>query len=110
MAKLELWIGVVEFKPLDRKAYGAAGSFTNIITWAQNQSEFRDKAAEIALTMNLYVAEIENVEPVAEREKRNWVPSEEIEDMLLRAESHPNAIVYGTFHRYPNNIFRIGIL
>ena len=37
----ELWIGVVEVKPLNRQSYGAAGAFTNIVTWARNIEEFR---------------------------------------------------------------------
>jgi hypothetical protein len=32
-SKPELWIGLAEFKRLNREAYGAAGAFTNVITW-----------------------------------------------------------------------------
>ena len=98
----ELWIGVVELKPLDREEYGAAGAFTNIITWASNAMEFRKKAETIAATLNLYVFGIEREEPLAQRTNKYTV-SDDIEDMIQRAESNPNAIVYGTFHRYPSN-------
>lgn len=30
----ELWVGLVEVRPLNGKSYGAAGAFTNIITRA----------------------------------------------------------------------------
>src|ERR1700685_115508 len=95
------WIGVVELKPLNRQEY-AAGAFTNIVTWARNATEFREKAETIAATLNLYVIGVESEEPLAER-LREATLSEEIDDMILRAESNPNAIVYGTFHRYPFN-------
>jgi hypothetical protein len=96
----ELWVGLVEFKPLNKKNFGAAGVFTNLVTWTRNSAEFRKKAETIASTMGLYVAAIEDAEPWAQRIQRHSV-SEELEDMVLRAETNPNAIIYGTFHRYP---------
>ncbi|HEY6904000.1 MAG TPA: hypothetical protein VI216_06805 [Candidatus Acidoferrales bacterium] len=96
----ELWIGLVQLKPLDREAFGAAGAYTNIITWAADKHEFRSKAESIAATMNLYVVEIEDEEPFAER-VREFQVDEEIEDMAQQAVSDPNAILCGTFHRYP---------
>jgi hypothetical protein len=98
----ELWIGLVELKPLNQEEYGAAGAFTNIVTWACNALEFRKKAETIAATLNLYVIGVEREEPLAERIKKFTV-SDEVEDMIGRAESNLNAIVYGTFHRYPFN-------
>ena len=99
---LQLWIGVVELKPLNAKKYGAAGAFTNIITWAYDIAGFRAKAETIAATLEMFVTEVEEVEPLAERKVKCSL-SEEIEDMMIRAELNPNAIVYGTFHRYPFN-------
>ncbi len=99
---LHLWIGVVELKPLNAKSYGAAGAFTNIITWACDVAEFRAKAETIATKLEMFVTDIEDVEPLAERMKKCTL-SEEIEDMMFRAESNPNAIIYGTFHQYPFN-------
>jgi hypothetical protein len=96
----ELWIGLVEMKPLDCKAYGAAGAFTNVLTWACDLEGFRRKAEIIADSLCMYVTEVEGVEPLTERLKRSTI-TEEVDDMLLRAESNPNAIIYGTFHRYP---------
>jgi hypothetical protein len=102
MARRELWIGLVELKPLDREGFGAAGAFTNIVTWATDQAEFRSKAESSAATMNLYVVDIEDEEPFAERIKKYSV-ADEIEDMVEQAESNPDATVYGTFHRYPRD-------
>ena len=95
----ELWIGLVEARPHDRRAYGDAGAFTYIITWARNATEFRKKADRIVATLNLYVVGVEGEEQLVRwLEKRS--PSGEIEDMIQRAEVNPNAIVWGTFHRY----------
>ena len=101
-SKPELRIGLVEFKPLNREAYGAAGAFTNVITWACNSAEFRKKAETIAATMDLYVANINEEEPFGIRIVK-WTVSEEIEDLVSQAKLNPNAILYGTFHRYPFN-------
>src|SRR4051812_7366938 len=95
----ELWIGLVEFRPFDWNAYGAAGAFSNIVTWARDRSEFRAKAEIIAAELNLFVVDVEGVEPFEQRTER-WTVSDEIEDMVQRAEFNPQAIVYGTFHQY----------
>jgi hypothetical protein len=97
--QLELWIGFVEARPLDRAAYGASGAFTYIVTWACDASEFRKKADTIVATLNLYVIGFEGEEPFAQWSEGRTI-SEEIEDMARRAEFNPNAIVWGTFHRY----------
>ena len=96
----ELWIGVVEVKPLDREAYGAAGAFTNIVTWARDVEEFRAKSEIIAAPLDMYVMGVEDAEPLTQRLAKCQL-AEEIADMVFRAESNPNAIIYGTFHRYP---------
>jgi hypothetical protein len=96
----ELWIGVVEVKPLNRQAYGAAGAFTNIVTWARNIEEFRAKSETIAATLDMYVLGVEDAEPLIQRTAKCQL-QEQIADMVSRAESNPNAIIYGTFHRYP---------
>lgn len=94
-----MWIGLVELRPLDRPAFGAAGAFTNLITWARSSDEFRAKAATIAAELNMYIVNVEEEEPLATRLKEHSV-SEEIEDLVERAESNPNAILYSTLHTY----------
>jgi hypothetical protein len=96
----ELWIGLVELKPLDRQAYGAAGAFTNIVTWADDEACFRRKAEMIAATLEMFVMDVEGAEPLAERTRKRRM-TQEIDEMVLRAKCNPNAIVYGTFHQYP---------
>jgi hypothetical protein len=55
---------------------------------------FRKKSDVMAATMDLYVANVEEAEPLAER-TRNGSLTEEMVDMALRAESNPNAIACG---------------
>jgi hypothetical protein len=100
MLRPELWTGLVELKLLNRTEYGAAGAFTNIVTWARDSVEFRSKAETIAATLNMYVVEIENAAPVGDYSEE-W--PEEFADMVRRAESNANAIIYGTVHRYPRD-------
>lgn len=95
----ELWIGLVEMRPLDKKAYGAAGAFVDILTWACTASEYRAKAETIAGTLDLYVVGVEKEQPLSER-LLNVTPSAELEDMISRAENNPNAIIWGTFHTW----------
>jgi len=95
----EIWSGLVELKPLNRPKYGAAGAFTNIVTWARDAEEFRGKADTIAATLSMCVMQVENVAPVGD--SADW--PEEFEDMVRRAEANPNAIIYGTFHNYPHD-------
>jgi hypothetical protein len=98
--KTELWIGLVHLKPFKKKAFdGMAGVYTNIITWAYDSISFLKKAETIAATMDLYVVDTEGEEPLSAR-FGDFIPNEELEDMRSRAEHNPNAIVYGTFHRY----------
>ena len=52
--------------------------------------------------MDLYVANIEEEGPFGDRTMK-WTVSEEIEDLVLQAKLNPNAILYGTFHRYRFN-------
>ena len=100
MSQPALWIGLVEMKPLNRAAYGAAGAFTNIITWACDLEDFQSKAEVIAAELKMYVADVEDAEPLSERLEKCSLP-EDLEELAAQAESIPNAILYGTFHTYP---------
>lgn len=102
--KTELWIGMVHLKPLKENGLeGAAGAYTNIITWAYDSASFRKKAETIAATMDLYVVETEGAEPLFKKFGDFIIPDEELENMYSRAEQNPNAIVYGTFHQYSHD-------
>jgi hypothetical protein len=95
---------MVHLKPLKKNGLqGAAGAYTNVITWAYDSVSFRNKAETIAATMDLHVVESEGEGPLFKRFGDFIIPNEELEDMHSRAEHNPNAIVYGTFHQYSHD-------
>ncbi|MGB9067034.1 MAG: hypothetical protein WCC21_00575 [Candidatus Acidiferrales bacterium] len=95
----ELRIGLVELKPLK---WAPSGWFTNIVTWVTGHDGFRAKVEIIAAELGRYIVEIEDEEPVAQRLKNHAV-DEAIEDLIGRATSNPEAVLYGTFHAYPHD-------
>jgi hypothetical protein len=99
-ARRELWKGLVELRrlPHSELLHGAAGAFTTIVTWASDAAEFREKTECLAASLGLYVFGVEDEHPVAD--DMGSAVSEEIADLIERAESNPNAILYGTFHTY----------
>jgi hypothetical protein len=102
-ARRELWKGLVELRRLPHSdlLHDAAGAFTYIVTWASDAVEFREKAECLADSLGLYVFGVEHEHPVAD--DMDSAVSEEIADLIERAESNPNAILYGTFHTYPRD-------
>lgn len=100
----ELWVGVVELRRLPgcELLTEAAGAFTNVVTWAVSAEDFRTKAETLAESSKLFVASIEREEPLATRSARAYL-TEELEELVNRAESNPNAILYGLFHTYKFN-------
>jgi len=97
----ELWIGLVEVRPLPHSDLlgDAAGAFTHIVTWASDPSEFRQKSENLANHLGLFVVSVET-EELVDRRKRRADLAEALEDLILRAEFNPDAILYGTFHTY----------
>jgi hypothetical protein len=98
--KNTLWIGTVELKPMNPMSHEWAGAFTNVITWASNAMEFRQKTDVLASSIGYFVAGVEQVEPYSTRIKHASV-SEEIQKLAIDAESNSNAILLATFHTYP---------
>jgi hypothetical protein len=97
----ELWIGKVEVRPLkgSRTLGDAKGAFVNMVTWVTNAEEYRRNVDLVLGKLGLFAVEVENPEPVSiRRQKADF--DEEIEDMIIRAQDNPNAIIYGTFHEW----------
>ncbi len=99
-----LWIGIVEVRPLGQNCEvlkGKRGAFVNIVTWASDPSEYRRNAEKVIGTFpGLFVSDVTDLEPVADRRARIGRFGEEIEDMISRAEDNSNAIIFGTFHTF----------
>lgn len=97
----ELWVGLVEVRPESGDILGdAKGAFVDIVTWASDRDEYRRNADLVLGKLGLFVVEVENPEPVAERRRKGATFEEEVEDMIVRAQDIPNAIIYGTFHTW----------
>jgi len=84
-------------KPIDRRAYGAAGAFTNIVTWARDVEEFRERSEVIAGALGMYVIAVENAEPLAGRATKCqrtgdiadiWIGGAALRDRQLHQPAH----------------------
>ncbi len=94
----EIWIGTIEISfsnPETRKVMQPA--FTVVTTWASDSEEFRQKCSRMLESYGWKLLDVERANPVPD----DGVFSEEVEDMLARTRSNPNAIIYGTFYSYP---------
>jgi hypothetical protein len=109
MSKRELWMGLVHRKPIIPRNWSGldggednrhAGAYSHVVTWASNPEKLRKNAEQVAADWKFYVVDIENEKPLSQVD-----PSElsgESEAITTRAESNPNAIIWGTFFTYPH--------
>jgi hypothetical protein len=97
----QLWIGKVEVRPKRGSSVlgDSVGAFVNIVTWSHDPEEYRRNAEVVLGELGLFIVEVENPEPVSIRQQKA-VFDESIMDMIDRAEGNPNAIIYGTFHKW----------
>jgi hypothetical protein len=94
----EIWIGTVGIYWANENAPTVfKPAFTVITTWASNAEEFRDKCIRMLESYGWKLIEVDRANPIPE----NAPFSEEVEDMLERTSSNPNAIIHGTLHNYP---------
>jgi hypothetical protein len=78
------------------------GAFVNIVTWATDARQYRHNVELLVDSLGpLFVSDVVNAEPVEARRARTSGEFEEsIEDLISQAQHNPNAILYGTFHRF----------
>jgi hypothetical protein len=94
----DIWIGTIEISWTDEKTPKVfQPAFTVVTTWAGNAEEFREKCTRMLESYGWKLLDVDRANPVPD----NGEFSEEVEDMLERTRSNPNAIIYGTFHSYP---------
>ena len=96
---------MVEVRPLSGKSEILAdmkGAFVSIVTWAADAEEYRHNAELVIGGLGgLFVSDVLNPEPVEDRRARAGSEFDEnTEDLISRARSNPNAIVYGSFHMF----------
>jgi hypothetical protein len=93
-----IWIGTIEISWSDEKTPTVfQPAFTVVTTWATSPEEFRDKCVRMLENYGWNLLGVEQAKPVP----NDGEFSEEVEDMLTRTRTNPNAIIYGTFHSYP---------
>ena len=94
----EIWIGTIEISWTDESASKVfRPAFTVVTTWASNAEEFCEKCSRMLKNYGWTLINVERANPVPVDVEF----SEEVEDMLERTRSNPNAIIYGTFYTYP---------
>jgi hypothetical protein len=97
-SKPDIWIGNIEISWSDEKTPTVfRPAFTVVTTWATNPAEFREKCVRMLESYGWKLLDVEQANSVPNEVEF----SEEVEDMLARTRSNPNAIIYGTFHSYP---------
>lgn len=98
MPQLAIWIGTTEISWSDEASPGIfQPAFTNVTTWASSPEEFRDKCVRMLEDYGWKLLDVDRCNPLPE----DGEFSEEIEDMIERTRTNPNAIIYGTFYSYP---------
>jgi hypothetical protein len=78
---------------------GSTKGFVNITTWADSVETVREKLSRYLETFKWHLISIEKAQPIDESHDYG----NEIEDMLERTRSNPDAIILGTFHSYKEN-------
>jgi hypothetical protein len=97
-----IWIGLVEVSPRQDAEVlrETSGAFVNVVTWALNQAQFREKAKIVMDKLNLQIIGVEGAEPITNHVE---LENEELKDIASRVKNNPNAIIYGTFHTWREN-------
>ncbi|PYT96252.1 MAG: hypothetical protein DMG36_00755 [Acidobacteria bacterium] len=98
VARPDIWIGTIEISWSDEKTPTVfRPAFTVVTTWATSPEEFREKCVRMLESYGWKLLDVERANPVP----KDGEFSEEVEDMLERTRTNPNAIIYGTFYSYP---------
>ncbi|HKN62443.1 MAG TPA: hypothetical protein VJW93_14775 [Candidatus Acidoferrales bacterium] len=98
MTQPVIWIGTIEISWTNEKTPSVfQPAFTVITTWATGPEEFREKCVRMLESYGWKLLGVERANPVPD----GVAFSEEVEDMLERTRTNPNAIIYGTFYSYP---------
>lgn len=94
----QVWIGTIEIYFADPETPSVwKPAYTNVTTWASSLEEFSQKCTRMLEGYGWKLLGIDRAGPVSDNDEFD----EEVEDMLERTRSTPDAIIYGTFHTYP---------
>ncbi len=97
----QIWIGLVGVRtlPSSELLREATGDYVNVLTWASDEAEFRNKAAELMDSLKLFLVAIENPGPLSDRGSAAN-REESISELAAMVRENPVAIIYGTFHTW----------
>lgn len=98
--KKNIWIGLVNVIPNENCTVINAneGAYTNILAIAESSVEYRSKIKRVLKEYNLTVIDIEDEEPLEERQKKVEI-DEEIYEMSQEI-FNDNTVKFSTFHTY----------
>ncbi|MBB5065251.1 hypothetical protein [Granulicella mallensis] len=97
-----VWIGMVAVKPRPGSEIlsgNVSGAFVNVLTWASDPLEFREKAKELMDYLALDLIGVKDEEPLSERQKTGDMEPD-IVQIALEMEDNPRSIRYTTFHTW----------
>jgi len=97
IAMKELWTGRVEVLTPPTE-FGDTRAFTNVVAWASNARQFRDRVASVFSEYGWSLIDVEECGPESTRESVGEVVS----DAAEKARDNPNACIYATFRYYPS--------
>lgn len=97
-----VWIGLVEVTPREDAEVlrEVTGAYVNVVTWASNETQFREKAKIVMDKLKLAIMDVEGAEPIA---NRGALKNEELLNIVSRVQSNQKAIIYGTFQTWNEN-------
>jgi hypothetical protein len=79
---------------------GLTKGFMNVTTWADSAESAAQKLSGYIKRFNWHVISIEEARIVGEDDE---FADEQLEDMVAKTRSNPDAIILGTFHGYKTN-------
>ena len=92
----QLWIGVVEALLEPSALDGDTRGFTNVVTWANDTTDYANSVSTVFAKYGWTVLGIENERPI----DRETDFSVEITEIIESAKTNPNACIYATFYSY----------
>jgi hypothetical protein len=96
----EIWIGLAEVAAGPECNILATGkaAFTNVLTYAETQDEYRRKVIEMMEHYGAAVLDINDIEPLRSRLEKTSVDDELL---AIADELEPEHIRFGTLHTFP---------
>ncbi len=98
----QLWIGLVEVRPLAEcnLLEGARGAYVHVMGWANTADEFRAAVVKRSTELHLVIIDLRETEPWAIRSSGEDPLRNEFFEMADRANANQKQLVFGRFHAW----------